>query len=67
LARSKWSILLRISKVGCPYIYEIIQVGEELLLIDKYRGYIFYTMRRGVNNGYNRCEGSGYDYYAMDK
>jgi hypothetical protein len=39
----------------------------ELLVIDKYRGYIYYTMRGGVNNGYDRHEGLGYDYYAMDK
>jgi hypothetical protein len=36
--------------------------GGELLVIDRQRGYIFYTMRGGVNNGYDGCEGSGYDY-----
>jgi hypothetical protein len=36
--------------------------GGELLVLDRQRGYIFYTMRGGVNNGYDRREGSGYDY-----
>jgi hypothetical protein len=36
--------------------------GGELLVIDRQRGYIFYTMRGGVNDGYDRCEGLGYDY-----
>jgi hypothetical protein len=36
--------------------------GGELLVIDRQRGYIFYTMRGGVNDGYDGCEASGYDY-----
>jgi hypothetical protein len=36
--------------------------GGELLVIDRQRGYIFYTMRGGVNDGYDGCEGSEYDY-----
>jgi hypothetical protein len=36
--------------------------GGELLVIAKYRGYIFYTMRGGLNDGYDGHEGSGYDY-----
>jgi hypothetical protein len=36
--------------------------GGELLVIDKQRGYIFYTMRGGVNDRYDGCKGSGYDY-----
>jgi hypothetical protein len=28
---------------------------------------MFYTMRRGLSKGYDGCEGSGYDYRAMDK
>jgi hypothetical protein len=36
--------------------------GGELLVIDRQRGYIFYTMRGGVNDGYNGHEGLGYDY-----
>jgi hypothetical protein len=36
--------------------------GGELLAVDKYRGYIFYTMRGGVNDRYDGCEDSGYDY-----
>jgi hypothetical protein len=31
-------------------LYKAIQVGEELLVFDKSRGYIFYTMRGGLNN-----------------
>jgi hypothetical protein len=27
--------------------------GSELLVIDRQRGYIFYTMRGGVNNGHD--------------
>jgi hypothetical protein len=34
----------------------------ELLVIDRQRGYIFYTMRGGVNDGYDGHEDSGYDY-----
>jgi hypothetical protein len=41
--------------------------GEELLVFIKSRGYIFYTMRMGLNDGYDGCEGSGYDYWTMDK
>jgi hypothetical protein len=36
--------------------------GAELLVIDRQREYIFYTMRGGVNDGYDGCKGSGYDY-----
>jgi hypothetical protein len=36
--------------------------GGELLIFDRQRGYIFYTMGGGVNNGYDGCEGSGYNY-----
>jgi hypothetical protein len=36
--------------------------GGELSVIDRQRGYIFYTMRRCLNDGYDRCKGSGYDY-----
>jgi hypothetical protein len=36
-------------------------VGE-LLVIDRQRGYIFYTMRGGVNDRYDRHKGSGYNY-----
>jgi hypothetical protein len=36
--------------------------GGELLVIDRQRGYIFSTMRGGVNNWYDRHEGSGYNY-----
>jgi hypothetical protein len=36
--------------------------GGELLIIDESRGYIFYTMRGGVNNRYDRHKSSGYDY-----
>jgi hypothetical protein len=32
------------------------------LLVDRQRGYIFYTMRGGVNNGYDGHKGSGYNY-----
>jgi hypothetical protein len=35
--------------------------GGELLVIDRQRGYIFYTMRVGVNNGYDGCKSLGYD------
>jgi hypothetical protein len=35
--------------------------GGDLLVIDRQRGYIFYTMRGGVNDRYDGC-GSGYDY-----
>jgi hypothetical protein len=41
--------------------------GGELLVIDKLWGYIFYTMRRGLNDGYDGHEGSGYDYWTTDK
>jgi hypothetical protein len=33
--------------------------GGELLVFDRQRGYILYTMRGGVNDGYDRCY-SGY-------
>jgi hypothetical protein len=36
--------------------------GGELLVFDRQRGYIFYTMRGGVNDRYDGREGSGYDY-----
>jgi hypothetical protein len=36
--------------------------GGKLLVVDRQRRYIFYTMRGGVNDRYDRCEGSGYDY-----
>jgi hypothetical protein len=36
--------------------------GGEVLVLDRQRGYIFYTMRGGVNDGYDGCKGSGYDY-----
>jgi hypothetical protein len=36
--------------------------GGELLVIDRQRGYIFYTMRGGVDDGYDGCKGLGYDY-----
>jgi hypothetical protein len=36
--------------------------GGKFLVIDRPRGYIFYTMRGGVNNRYDGHEGSGYDY-----
>jgi hypothetical protein len=32
------------------------------LVIDRQRGYISYTMRGGVNKGYDRHKGLGYDY-----
>jgi hypothetical protein len=35
----------------------------ELLVIYCNRGYMFYTMRKGLDG----CKGSGYDYRAMDK
>jgi hypothetical protein len=41
--------------------------GGELLLFDCNRGYMFYTMRRGLSEGYDGCEGSGYDYRETDK
>jgi hypothetical protein len=28
---------------------------------------MFYTMMRGLSEGYDRCECSGYDYRATDK
>jgi hypothetical protein len=31
------------------------------------RVYMFYTMRRGLSEGYDGHEGSGYDYRTMDK
>jgi hypothetical protein len=31
------------------------------------RGYMFYTMRRGLSKGYDGHEGSEYDYSATDK
>jgi hypothetical protein len=31
------------------------------------RGYMFYTMRWGLSEGYDGHEGSGYDYSATDK
>jgi hypothetical protein len=36
--------------------------GGELLVLYIQRGYVFYTMRGGVNNEYDKHEGSGYDY-----
>jgi hypothetical protein len=36
--------------------------GGELLVVDRKRGYIFYTMVRSLNDGYNGCEDSRYDY-----
>jgi hypothetical protein len=36
--------------------------GGELPVIDRQRGYIFCTIRGGVNDGYDGCKGSGYDY-----
>jgi hypothetical protein len=41
--------------------------GGELLLVYYNRGYIFYTTRRGLSEGYDGHEGSEYDYRAMDK
>jgi hypothetical protein len=38
--------------------------GGELLVK---RGYIFYTMRGGLNDRYDRHKGSGHDYRATDK
>jgi hypothetical protein len=40
--------------------------GEVLFLYCN-RGYMFYTMRRGLREGYDGHEGSGYDYRATDK
>jgi hypothetical protein len=31
------------------------------------RGYMFYTMRRGLSEGYDGRKGLGYDYRATDK
>jgi hypothetical protein len=31
------------------------------------RGYMFYTMRRGLSEGYDGRECSGYDYRETDK
>jgi hypothetical protein len=49
------------SELGQRFIQDDMS-GGELLVINRQRGYIFYTMRGGVNNGYDRCKGSGYDY-----
>jgi hypothetical protein len=46
----------------------VIRVGEHFFLfIYCDRGYMFYTMRRGLSEGYNGHEGLGYDYSATDK
>jgi hypothetical protein len=36
---------------GCPLTIRSDTSGGELLVIDKLWGYIFYTMRRGLNDG----------------
>jgi hypothetical protein len=41
--------------------------GELLLFFLINRGYMFYTMRRGLSEEYDGHECSGYDYMAMDK
>jgi hypothetical protein len=41
--------------------------GNNFLFFYCNRGYMFYTMRRGLSEGHDRCECSGYDYREMDK
>jgi hypothetical protein len=41
--------------------------GGEVLFFYCDRGYMFYTMRRGLGEGDDRHEGLGYDYRATDK
>jgi hypothetical protein len=41
--------------------------GGELLVIKLIGGTCFYTMRRGLSEGYDGCECSGYDYRTTDK
>jgi hypothetical protein len=41
--------------------------GGELLVFKLIGGTCFYTMRRGLSEGYDGCECSGYDYRTMDK
>jgi hypothetical protein len=49
------------SKLKRRFIRDDTSRGE-LLVIDRQRGYILYTMRGGVNDRYDGHEGSGYDY-----
>jgi hypothetical protein len=41
--------------------------GGELLVIKLIGDTCFYTMRRGLSEGYDRRECSGYDYRETDK
>jgi hypothetical protein len=63
----EWQGCRTIAESCYESLYDAIRVGENISSAYCNRGYMFYTMRRGLSEGYDGCEGSGYDYRATDQ